>query len=144
MLIPKVRKILRLQETLTFILIAVLSMTAGVVHLLLIEEHIKESYMWGIGFLVMGTSQIIYGVIIIMIVVKKFSVSTKRVSYEIGIAGNSLLVFIFAYARLFVSPFSPEGTPVSEIEPNGIIILVIQLLIVALLIYLSKKSKGTS
>ncbi|MGH9978546.1 MAG: hypothetical protein ACRD8Z_22350, partial [Nitrososphaeraceae archaeon] len=102
-----------------------------------IDEHMKESYMWGVGFLVMGISQIAYG--IIMIFANRLSIGTKRILYEIGIAGNILFVIIFVYARLFVPPFSPEGAPISEIEPNGLITLVIQMLIVTLLIYLTRK-----
>jgi hypothetical protein len=125
-------------ETLVFAMIAVLSITVGIVHLLLIDEHMKESYMWGIGFLVMGISQTTYG--ILMLFAKKLSSGTKKILYEIGIAGNSLLVVIFVYARLFVPPFSPEGVPVSEFEPNGVITLIIQLLIIGLLIYATRKT----
>ncbi|MGH9926269.1 MAG: hypothetical protein ACRD4J_03395 [Nitrososphaeraceae archaeon] len=125
-------------ETLVFVLIAVLSITVGIVHFLLIDEHMKESYMWGVGFLVMGISQMTYG--IIMIFAKKLSSGTKRILYEIGITGNSLFVVIFVYARLFVPPFSPEEAPVSEIESNGIITLVIQLLIIGLLIYATRNT----
>jgi hypothetical protein len=32
----------------TNISIAILSISAGIIHLLLIEEHMKEAFMWGI------------------------------------------------------------------------------------------------
>jgi hypothetical protein len=50
-------------------------------------------------------------------------------------------VAIFVYVRLFIPPFSPEGTPVSELEPNGILTVVIQLLIVAILVYVGREIK---
>jgi hypothetical protein len=48
---------------------------------------------------------------------------------------------MFIYVRLFVPPFSPEATPVSELELNGVLTVVIELLIVALLAYLAKEKK---
>jgi hypothetical protein len=48
-----------------FISIAALTMAAGIIHILLVKEHMEESYMWGIGFLVMGISQLIYGGVLI-------------------------------------------------------------------------------
>jgi len=49
--------------------------------------------------------------------------------------GNALLVIIFIFVRLFTPPFSPEETPVNELDPNGIITLIIEILIVVLLAY---------
>src|SRR5215211_8124056 len=49
-----------------FISIAALTMAAGIIHILLVKEHMEESYMWGIGFLVMGITQLIYGGVLII------------------------------------------------------------------------------
>ena len=49
-----------------FISIAALTMADGIIHILLVKEHMEESYMWGIGFLVMGISQLIYGGVFII------------------------------------------------------------------------------
>ena len=40
--------------------------------------------------------------------------------------------------RLFVPPFSPEPFPITELEANGIITIIIEILVIALLIYLVK------
>ena len=45
------------------------------------------------------------------------------------------MVIIFIFVRLFTPPFSPEGTPVNELDPYGIITLIIEILIVVLLAY---------
>ena len=44
--------------------IAVLSISVGAIHLLLVQEHAKESYLWGIFFLISGIAQIAFGIII--------------------------------------------------------------------------------
>jgi hypothetical protein len=95
-----------------FISIAALTMAAGIMHILLVKEHMEESYMWGIGFLVMGISQIIYGGVFIIFADNLRRLLKRAVMlslYSIGIIGNTALVAIFVYVRLFVPPFSPEA-----------------------------------
>jgi hypothetical protein len=127
-----------------FISIAALTMAAGIMHILLVKEHMEESYMWGIGFLVMGISQIIYGGVFIIFADNLRRLLKRAVMlslYSIGIIGNTLLVAIFVYVRLFVPPFSPEAIPVNEIEVNGILIVVMEIFIVGLLVYLVKRER---
>src|SRR6476660_6416723 len=45
--------------------ITILSISVGVIHLLLVQEHAKESYLWGIFFLISGIAQIVFGIIIL-------------------------------------------------------------------------------
>jgi|tagenome__1003787_1003787.scaffolds.fasta_scaffold20822032_2 hypothetical protein len=44
--------------------VVVLSISVGLIHLLLVQEHSKESYWWGIFFLISGIAQIVFGIII--------------------------------------------------------------------------------
>ena len=132
-----------------FIFISVITLTiaVGIIHILLIEEHMEESYIWGIGFLVMGILQLIYGGVFIMLIKTQGRLKQRRrmvsVSfYSIGIIGNILLVAIFIYARLFVPPFSPEGVPVNELEVNGILTIIIELLMAGLLVSLIEEERG--
>jgi hypothetical protein len=129
----------RMRKT-VFVSTAVLSFAVGIIHLLLVKEHSAESSIWGIGFLVMGVSQIIYGIVMVFAKTLLPMASIKRLFCEIGIAGNALFVGIFVLARI-TGIFSPDGTPVNELEPNGIMTVVIELLIVALLSYLVKDKK---
>jgi len=128
-----------------FISIAALTMAAGIIHILLVKEHMEESYMWGIGFLVMGITQLIYGGVLIIFADNLRRRLLKRAAvlslYSIGIIGNTLLVAIFVYVRLFVPPFSPEAIPVNEIEVNGILTVVMEIFIVGLLVYLVKRER---
>jgi MFS family permease len=128
-----------------FISIAVLTMASGIIHILLVKEHMEESYMWGIGFLVMGITQLIYGGVLIIFADNLRRRLLKRAAvlslYSIGIIGNTLLVAIFVYVRLFIPPFSPEAIPVNEIEVNGILTVVMEIFIVGLLVYLVKRER---
>ncbi len=101
--------------------VAILSLSVGVIHLLLVQEHAKESFWWGIIFLIAGIAQIGFGIIIVF--VKK--PPTNIIVYFLGNIGNALLIITFILVRLFTPPFSPEGTPINELEPNGIITLII-------------------
>ena len=122
----------------TNISIALLSMSAGTIHLLLIQEHMKESIIWGISFLISGIAQIIFGIVII--VSKRLYSINKPVLYYFGIVGNSLLIGIFVLVRLVTPPFSSESAPINELEPNGIITIITEILLIVLLAYLIKST----
>jgi hypothetical protein len=122
----------------TNISIAILSMSAGVIHLLLIQEHMEESVIWGISFLISGIAQIIFGIVII--VSKRLYSINKPILYYFGIVGNSLLVSIFVLVRLVTPPFSSESAPINELEPNGIITIITEILLIVLLAYLIKST----
>ncbi len=116
---------------------AILSISAGIIHLLLIQEHMEESILWGIFFLISGIAQIIFGIFII-ITLEKLSPINKSILYYFGIVGNTLLVGIFILVRLFTPPFSTESAPINELEPNGIITIIIEILSIVVLAYLIK------
>jgi len=118
--------------------IAVLSLSVGVIHLLLVQEHAKESYLWGIFFLISGIAQIAFGIIIVFVKSQK----VNGILYYIGLIGNAILAITFILVRLFTPPFSPEGTPINELEPNGIISIIIEILIVILLVYIIRFKEG--
>ena len=125
--------------SITNLSIAILSISAGIIHLLLIQEHMKESFMWGIFFLITGIAQLIFGIIIIIIGGKVYPIN-KSILYYFGVIGNALLVGIFVLVRLITPPFSTEAAPINELEPNGIITIITELLLVILLAYLIKST----
>jgi biotin transporter BioY len=120
--------------------IAILSMSAGIIHLLLIQEHMEESFIWGIFFLISGIAQIIYSIFIIIVAEKLSPLNNKWPLYYFGIAGNALLVGIFVMARLFTPSFSSEAAPINELEPNGIVTIITEIFLIVLLAYLIKSS----
>ena len=111
--------------------IATLSLSVGAIHLLLVPEHSKESLVWGLVFLVSGIAQMVFGIIILFAKKPIF----KTMLCLIGIIGNAMLVITFILVRLVTPPFSPEGAPINELEPNGIITLIIEIVLVILLSY---------
>lgn len=114
--------------------VAILSLSVGAIHLLLIQEHAKESVWWGVIFTISGIAQIGFGIIILFIKRRQFNI----LWYYIGSIGNTLLVVTFILVRVFTPPFSPEGNPINELQPNGIITLIIEIIIVILLTYILK------
>ena len=123
----------------TTISIATLSISVGIIHVLLVPEHSSESLAWGMTFLLSGLAQIGFG-IIILFTKKPF---LRTILYYIGIIGNAVLAITFILVRLITPPFSPEGTPINELEPNGIITLIIEILLVILLAYQLKHKDET-
>ncbi len=111
--------------------IAILSISAGVIHLLLVQEHAREAFEWGLFFLISGIGQISFGIAFLF--AKKLT--SKAILCYIGIAGNALLVITFILVRLIAPPFPPEASPISELEPNGIITLIIEIVLIVLLAF---------
>ncbi|MDQ6724548.1 MAG: hypothetical protein M3Z01_09875 [Thermoproteota archaeon] len=114
--------------------IAILSLATGTIHILLVQEHGKESFWWGIFFLISGIAQMIFGILIVFVK----TIPANNVLYYTGIIGNVLLFGVFILVRLFTPPFSSEGTPINELEPNGIITLIDEMVIAILLLYIIK------
>jgi|tagenome__1003787_1003787.scaffolds.fasta_scaffold20967843_2 hypothetical protein len=110
--------------------VAIISIAVGLIHLLLIHEHIQVSIWWGLFFLISGIAQVIYGIMIGF--VKKPHIS--MVLYYIGIIGNIVLFIILILARVVTPPFSDTGTP-ENWDPTSIITLIIEAVIPLLLIY---------
>jgi len=121
------------------IAIAILSISVGIIHVLLVPEHSQESWIWGMVFLASGLAQIGFGVVILL--VREYTL--RNILYYIGIVGNSILVVTFVLVRLVPPPFSPEGTPINELEPNGIMTLIIEVLLVILIAYQLKQKDLT-
>lgn len=119
--------------------IAVLSISVGIIHVLLIPEHLQESWIWGMIFLTSGLAQICYGIIVSLL----GNGSYRNALYYVGIIGNIMLAVTFVLVRLITPPFSSEGTPINEMEPNGIITQVIEIVLIILLGYQLKQKDGT-
>lgn len=113
------------------IAITILSVSVGIIHVLLVPEHSQESAIWGMIFLASGLAQIGFGLGILL--VRKHTL--RNILYYIGIIGNSILVITFVLVRLVTPPFSPEGGPINELEPNGIITLIIEIILIILMAY---------
>jgi len=117
------------------IAITILSVSAGIIHVLLVPEHSQESWIWGSIFLASGLAQIGFGITILLV----RELALRNILYYIGIIGNSMLVITFVLVRMVTPPFSPEEVPINELEPNGIITLIIEIILVILMAYQLKQ-----
>lgn len=108
-------------------MIPTLSIAAGTIHMLLVQDHMTEAFEWGIFFLVVGISQTVYGSIFVKV--------QKPFMYYLGAIGNVAIIVVYVYARVFTLPFAPEPGPVTEIDAAGILAGLIELLLVILLLY---------
>jgi hypothetical protein len=121
------------------IAIAILSISVGIIHVLLVPEHSQESLIWGMIFLASGLAQVGFGIVILLV----RGNSLTNALYYLGVVGNSVLVITFILVRLVGPPFSPEAAPINELEPNDIISLVIEMVLIVLLAYQLKHKDNT-
>ncbi|MGH9877414.1 MAG: hypothetical protein ACRD5H_07230 [Nitrososphaerales archaeon] len=108
-------------------LIAVLAFTTGIIHILLIQEHLKESLIYGIFFAVSGSALIAYGSL-----VSRFH--TRNIVYHVGIAGTVALIALYLFTRLVTLPFSTEGG-VEAISALDIITKIVEAMLLVVLVY---------
>lgn len=108
-------------------MIPTLSIAAGTIHMLLVQDHMAEAFEWGVFFAVTGAAQVIYGFVFVKV--------QNSFMHYLGVVGNAAIVTLYVYARLFTPPFSPELGPVSEIDAPGIIANIIEVILVILLLY---------
>lgn len=106
--------------------IAALAITTGMIHLLLIPEHLEESFLFGIFFVVSGTALIAYGSIA--------AFSRKKIMYYIGIGGIIILTGLYSFTRLIAVPFS-EHSGVESVSGIDIVTQVVQIALLGALIY---------
>lgn len=107
-------------------IIPALSLAVGVIHLLLIQEHMMEAFEWGVFFTVVGIAQVAYGFIFLKI--------QNSSIYYIGAIGNAIVIAIYIFVRTVTAPFAPEPGPISEIDVAGIVADIIEGALVVLLI----------
>lgn len=107
-------------------IVPALSIAAGTIHLLLIQDHMAEAFEWGVFFTVVGASQIAYGFTFV-----KFQ---RPFLHYLGAIGNLAILVIYVHARLFIPPFAQEPTAVTEIDAAGIITDIIEATIIILLL----------
>ena len=107
-------------------LIAVLAITTGIIHLLLLEEHLEESVLFGIFFVVSGAALIGYSIVAMF--------TSRRVVYYVGIGGTVILIGLYLFTRLVFVPFSPDGG-VESISGLDILTKVIEAALLGTLVY---------
>lgn len=106
--------------------IAALAITTGIIHLLLIQEHLEESLLFGVFFASSGTGLLAYSVVV------RFS--SNKIVYYVGIGGSVILIGLYLFTRLVTVPFSEESG-VEAISGLDIVTQVVQIALLGVLIY---------
>lgn len=90
------------------ILSAVMTVLAGVIHLILVPAHMKHAPAHGLFFLLAGTAQIIWGLMIVR------QPSLKL--YYIGAIMAGWLIILYGITRLLPAPFSHGPEAIETID----------------------------
>jgi uncharacterized membrane protein HdeD (DUF308 family) len=88
---------------------AIATIAAGVIHLVIIPEHLEHAPAHGLFFLIVGILQIVWGVLVWR------KPSTEL--YYIGVVMAGWLIALYALTRVFPAPFGhgPESVQVIDI-----------------------------
>lgn len=115
---------------------AVLAITTGVTHVLLVQDHLKESLIFGVFFAVSGTALIAYGVVISRFDFRKFIAY-----YYLGIIGTVALIALYLFTRIVTVPLLPESEPES-VSILDVIVQITEGLLLIVLIYMVRTTKS--
>jgi hypothetical protein len=107
--------------------ITVLAVTTGLIHILLIQDHLKELLIYGVFFAGSGTALIAYGIII-----SKFY--NRKIVYYLGIGGAITLITLYLFTRLI---------GVERVSNIDIITKIVEAILLFVLIYTLHTIKGS-
>ncbi len=105
-----------------------LAVGAGIIHLLLVPDHLSDvSVEHARFFVALGVAQISFGILFMLRPTKRFAI--------IGIVGNMGSIILYWITRIADLP-EPFGAP-EGLDAVGIITKIVEMSLVALLIYLA-------
>ena len=106
---------------------------AGILHLSLVPDIIGRNLNSGVFFLISGIAQIFW----VIPMLKRWG----RTWYYIGIAGNIVLIIMWAMTRIPGNPITGRGGPISEMAIAIEVFQVAYIIITAIII--TKESKSS-
>lgn len=83
---------------------------AGLVHLVVIPEHLREGALYGAFFILTAGCQLVFSAAVLA--------RPTRALLSIGVAGNASLVLLWGFSRLVAVPVGPSA---GTTEPFGIL-----------------------
>lgn len=123
-----------------------LSIAAGLLHMLVIEEHLAEWWGYGVFFMLAMLAQGVYGFAIVGTQVMEgkpisehWRPSTRKAWYVAGIVGNAFLVVLYVFSRAVAIPAGPAAGETEAVTPFGVFVKLVEvaLVVVLLLLYRS-------
>lgn len=120
-----------------------LSVAAGILHTLLIEEHLAEWWGYAVFFMLAAMAQGVYGFAFIGTQVMEgkplsahWRLPVRRAWYLAGILGNALLVVLYVVSRTIGIPAGPGAGEVEPVTAFGVFVKLLEVALVVLLVRL--------
>lgn len=128
-----------------------LGLAGGIIHLAVYSEHASLRIEYSVFLLVAGCSQVVYGVLYVLITLFESSEIQSRESVKsqyrkvvvvnlFGLFGTAVLLGLYIYVVIFPPPLSPTNQP-EELEFAGILSKSVEALLVIGIVYLMRYEK---
>jgi DMSO/TMAO reductase YedYZ heme-binding membrane subunit len=121
---------------------------AGAIHGLLVREHLREWWGYGLFFLATSLLQLLLALALLTDAVNARDTGArwrdvKRWAYVLAIAGNSGLILLYAVTRTVGIPFfGPEAGAVEAVSLVDIVSKVLEAVAIVLLATLLARTRG--
>jgi hypothetical protein len=102
--------------------LAVSSLAAGVIHVAVVPEHLKEDWVFGIFFILAGALQIVWAIPVFF--------GPSALAYVAGALGNGALIGIWVVSRTIGLPIGPEAWMPEPVRAPDITATLLELLLV--------------
>jgi hypothetical protein len=127
----------------------VLSLSAGLVHGLNVQEHLREWWGYGLFFLFAAAAQFVYGLILLVQPWHYDSTGGRRDGsayarwfYLAGIVANGLIILLYIVTRTIGVPLlGPAAGRVERLSPVGALTTAVEALLVVYLFSLLRRGR---
>lgn len=117
--------------------VTILALTTGIIHLLLMNEHLQTSLISGAFFGISGSTLIAYG-----IMASKLYNQKIRMAYcFVGIGGAAALIVLYSFTRLVAFPYLGGGIIIESVSTLDIITKAVEVLLILVLVYSAVRLK---
>jgi len=121
-----------------------LSLTAALIHAMVMPEHFQEWWGYGLFFLIVACAQAIYGIALVLRAwgmsqsgsVEYLWANHARALYLAGIIANVALIVLYVITRTAGIPLGPHAGEVETASTISIVSKIVELALVGCLIFL--------
>jgi len=117
---------------------ALLSLAAGIIHGMFIQEHFQEWWGYGSFFLLATIAQVLYAVLLVVPMQKPLD----RTLYTSGIFGNLTIIVLWAITRTMGIPFfGPGAGEIEEITFLSVLSVILEIILIGCFLVLLRREK---
>lgn len=125
-----------------------LSVTAALIHLMVMPEHFEEWWGYGIFFFVVASAQMLYGVILFW---QSWELGPSlpalwqdqgRMVYLAGIGGNLIVMVLYGITRTIGVPVGPSAGEIEALSPTSLTSKGLELALIGCLLVLLRWSRS--